>query len=51
MKKKVETLAACILEIAGAISFRFVMRAPLAGGQLCSKFGSIQIKDHRDAKV
>ena len=50
-KKKNETLAARISEMAGAISFKFGMWTPLAGGQLCSKFGSNQISDHRDTKV
>ena len=50
-EKKNETLAACISEMAGAISFKFGMLTPLAGGQLCSKFGSNQISDHRDTKV
>ena len=50
-EKKNETLAARISEMAGAISFKFGMYTPLAGGQLCSKFGSNQISDHRDTKV
>ena len=50
-KKKSETLAARISEMAGAISFKFGMYTPLAGGQLCSKFGSNQISDHRDTNV
>ena len=50
-RKKNETLAARISEMAGAISFKFGMQIPLAGGQLCSKFGSNQISDHRDTKV
>ena len=50
-EKKIKTLAACILEMARAISFKFGMQTPLAGGQLCSKFGSNWIRDHRDTKV
>ena len=50
-EEKNETLAARISEMAGAISFKFGMYTPLAGGQLCSKFGSNQISDHRDTKV
>ena len=50
-RKKNDTLAARISEMAGAISFKFGMKTPLAGGQLCSKFGSNQISDHRDTKV
>ena len=50
-KKKIKTLAARISEMAGAISFKFGMWTPLAGGQLCSKFGSNRIRDYRDTKV
>ena len=50
-RKKNKTLAARISEMAGAISFKFGMLTPLAGRQLCSKFGSNQISDHRDTKV
>ena len=50
-EEKIENLAACISEMAGAISFKFGKYTPLAGGQLCSKFGSNQIRDHRDTKV
>ena len=50
-QEKIETLAARISEMAGAISFKFGMYTPLAGGQLCSIFGSNRIRDHRDTKV
>ena len=50
-KKINQTLAARISEMAGAISFKFGMKTLLAGGQLCSKFGSNQIRDYRDTKV
>ena len=49
--KKIKTLAARILEMAGAISFTFGMWTPLTGRQLCSKCGSNRIRDHRDTKV
>ena len=50
-REKNETLAARISEMAGAISFKFGMYIPLAGGQLCSTFGYNQRSDHRDTKV
>ena len=50
-RKKIKTLAACISEIVGARSFKFGMWTPLAGGQLCSTFGTTRIRDHRDTKV
>ena len=50
-KVKTETLAARFSEMAIAISFKFGMWTPLASGQLCSKFGSNRIRDHRDTKV
>ena len=48
---KKETLAACISEMAGEVSFKIGMLAPLTGGKLCNKLGSNQIKDHQDTKV
>ena len=50
-KEKIKTLVACIWEMDGAVSFKFRMWTALAGGQLCSKFGSNRIRDHRDTKV
>ena len=50
-RRKNETLAARISEMAGAISFKFGMETPLTGGKLGSKFGSNQISDHRDTNV
>ena len=50
-EKNPETLAACISEMAGAISFKFGMWTPLVGGQLCSKCGYNWIRGHRDTKV
>ena len=50
-RKKIDNLAARISEMAGAISFKVGMWTPLAGGKLCSKFGSNRIRDHRDTKV
>ena len=38
-EEKIEILVVCISEMAVAISFKFVMSTPLAGEQLCSKFG------------
>ena len=50
-EEKTETLAACILEMVWAISFKFGMWTPLVGGQLCSKIGYNRIRDHQDTKV
>ena len=50
-EEKKRNLATRISEMAGAISFKFGMQTPLAGGQLCSKFGSNQRSDYRDTKV
>ena len=50
-RKKTETLAARVSDMAGASSFKFGMQTALAGGQRCSKFDSNQIRDHRDTKV
>ena len=46
-----ETLAACISEMAKVISFKFGMWTPLAGRQLCSNSGSNRIRDHRNTKM
>ena len=44
-------MATRISEMAGEISFKFGMWTPLTGGQLCSEFGSDQIRDHRGVKM
>ena len=46
MKKKPQTLAACISEMAGVIFFTFGMWAPLPSRHFCSKFGVNRIRDH-----
>ena len=50
-RKNIETLAGRISEMAEMLSFKFGMWTPLAGGQLCSKFSSNRMRDHRDTKV
>ena len=50
-QRKNESLAACFSEMAGAISFKFGLWTPLAGRQLCNKFGSNRIRYHQDTKV
>ena len=50
-RKRNETLATRISEMAGVISFKFGMQTPLAGGQLSSKFGCNRMRYHRDTNV
>ena len=50
-KKKTRTLAVCILEMAGAIFFKFGMSTPLPSWHFCSNFGFNRIKNHGAKKV
>ena len=45
-KKKNQTLAACISEMAGAIFFTFGMWTPLPSQHFCSNFGFNRIRNH-----
>ena len=51
MKKKTQTLAARISEMAGAIFFKFGMWTLLPSWHICSKFGFNRIRDHGATKV
>ena len=50
-KKKPETLATCILEMAEVIFFKFRMQTPLPCGHFCSKFGFNRIRNHGATNV
>ena len=50
-RKKTQTLAARISEMAGAIFFKFGMWTPLPSRHLCSNFGFNRIRNHRATKV
>ena len=50
-RKKTQTLATCISEMAGAIFFKFGMRTPLQSRHFCSNFGFNRIRNHRATKV
>ena len=45
-RKKTQTLATHILEMAGVIVFKFGMCTPLPSQHFCSKFGFSRIRDH-----
>ena len=50
-RKKTQTLAARISEMAGAIFFKFGMWTPLPRRQFCSNFGFNRIRNHGATKV
>ena len=50
-RKKIQTLAARISEMAGAIFFKFGMWTPLPSRHVCSNFGFNRIRNHRATKV
>ena len=50
-KKKTQTLAARISEMAGAIFFKFGMWTPLPCRHFCSNFGFNRIRNHGATKV
>ena len=50
-RNKKELLGTHILEMAKVIFFKFGVWSGLPGGNLCSKTGSNQMKDHRATKV
>ena len=50
-RKKPQTLAARISEMAGAIFFKFGMWTSLPSRHLCSNFGFNRIKNHGATKV
>ena len=50
-RKKTQTLAARISEMAGVIFFKFGMWTPLSSRHLCSNFGFNRIRNHGAAKV
>ena len=51
MKKKTQTLATRISEMAGAIFFKFGMWTPLPSLHFCSNFGFNRIRNHGATKV
>ena len=50
-KKKTQTLAARISELAGAIFFKFKMWTPRPSRHFCSNFGVNRIRNHGATKV
>ena len=50
-RKKTQTLAACISEMAGAIFFKFVMWTALPSRHYCSNLGFNRIRNHGATKV
>ena len=50
-RKKTQTLAACISEMAGAIFFKFGMWTPRPSRHVCSNFGFNRIRNHGATKV
>ena len=49
--EKTQTLATCILEMAGAIFFKFGMCTPLPSRHFCSNFGFNRIRNHGATNV
>ena len=50
-RKKTQTLAASILEMAGAVFFKFGMWTALPSRHFCSNFGLNRIRNHGATKV
>ena len=50
-EEKIQTLAARISEMAGAIFFKFGMWTPLPRRHFCSNFGFNRIRNHGATKV
>ena len=50
-KKKIQTLAARISEMAGAVLFTFGMWTPLPSQHFCTNFGYNRIRNHGATKV
>ena len=51
MTEKIQTLATCISEMAGAVFFKFGMWTPLPSWHFCSNFGFNRIRNHGATKV
>ena len=51
MKKKIQTLAPCISEMAGAMFFKFGMWTPLPSRHFCSNFVFNRMRNHGATKV